>query len=227
MLVREGGHEGAGIPSPEGNPVRSDGAVMAKPWPLLLVATTMSACVSMAGCADKSPGIPRGQGNPGTVTETSDEPATASDEPSGRRPREIKLDGMDPCSLIPPTDWPKFRIEKPGKQIENPTFKSPECSYAKDSGGVAVTLVITEGIDVWTDGGRSAQVEEADPVEGFPTLSATLEVDPNRCDALVDVADGQYLKAYAAVRSQKSELPEKCEFARQVAESAMRTLTEL
>jgi hypothetical protein len=189
---------------------------------LLVLAAIVCACGTVAGCGETSPGTPQGRvGN----TEVSDSTDTSSEEPAVDRPREITLEDRDPCALVPQADWPKFHIEKPGKPKQNSTFKSPECFYANDTGGVAVTLVITEGIEVWTDGGRSAQIEKAPPVEGFPALSATIREDDFACDALVDVADGQYLKAYAVVTASKeSELPERCEFAHQLAESAMRTL---
>jgi hypothetical protein len=86
-------------------------------------------------------------------------------------------------------------------------------------------LVVTEGIEKWTDGSTSAQAKEAAPVNGFPVIAATLPADRYGCDVAVGVAAGQYLLASVIVISGKaSQVPERCEYAHQLAESAMSTL---
>jgi hypothetical protein len=88
-----------------------------------------------------------------------------------------------------------------------------------------LTLVVTEGIRKWTDGSKSAQVKGAAPVFGFPALAASLPAEKNACDLVVDVADGEYLLATIIIDTGKdAQLPERCEYAHQLAESAMSTL---
>jgi hypothetical protein len=86
-------------------------------------------------------------------------------------------------------------------------------------------LVVTEGIEKWTDGSKSATVKEAAPVAGFPAISAYLPKDTHGCWVAVDVTAGQYLLVDVTIDTAKlSQVPERCEYAHQLAESAMSTL---
>lgn len=184
---------------------------------VLLALSAVCAGVLLVGCGAKSAGSPR----PAGATESS-EPGTSE---ATERPREIRLDGMDPCSLVPESDFDKYHFEKPGEVQESKTFRSPQCFYGTNVGSFVVTLVVTEGIEVWTRGGRNADVADTEPVEGFPAIFVTNEADTQGCFVMVDVADGQYLMADAAIApSAESKVPEKCDYAHQLAESAMRTL---
>lgn len=173
----------------------------------------------LAGCGDNtSTGSPQPTGPVDTPAEPTE----------NGRPREIKLNGLNPCALVPEVDWKKFYIEKPGRADVSKVFKSAQCFYGTNVGTISVTLVITEGVDVWTRGERNADVTDSDPVEGFPALTVVGKVDRQGCWIIVDVADGQYVLADAAVTpGAESKVPEKCEYAHQLAESVMKTLVEL
>jgi hypothetical protein len=106
-----------------------------------------------------------------------------------------------------------------------PVFKSPDCFYSNNAGSFSVTLVVTEGIGTWTDGSRSGVAQQVEAIEGFPAIAVTRNGDNYQCGVAVDVADGQYLLATVVVRpSTASQLPERCAYAHQLAESAMHTL---
>lgn len=159
-----------------------------------------------------------------TVT-TSREPNTDSPtgtEPSKERPAEINLNGKDPCA-IPQADWPKFGIERPGEPSEHPDFDSPECYYSGDRAG-NVTLVLTAGIEMWTEETYNAKIEDAEPINGFHTITVASNVDRRACWAVVDVADGQFLMTTADPDPNDPGSPERCDLAYQLAESAMKTL---
>jgi hypothetical protein len=127
--------------------------------------------------------------------------------------------------LIPQADRAKFYIEQPGERGQNEVYRSPECSYSTDVAGFRITLVMTEGIEKWTDGSKNAKVKEALPVAGFPAISIAVPPVDSRCDVAVDVAPGEYLLATALVDTRtESRVPERCEYAHQLAESAMSTL---
>jgi hypothetical protein len=87
-----------------------------------------------------------------------------------------------------------------------------------------LTLVVTEGIDIWTEDRYNAEIEDADPVDGFPTITVASNVDRRTCLAVVDVADGQFLMTTAAPNPNDPNSPERCDLAYQLAESAMKTL---
>jgi len=173
--------------------------------------------VLVSGCGSSpSAGIPVPVGNDMRSGDTTSVPA---------RPRELRLDGRDPCALVPQSDWAKFYIEKPGKSKRDETFKSPECFYSNSVGGFDITLVVTEGIDAWRGGKRTAQPQDVASIKGFPAISLLRPADRSGCDIAVDVAAGQYLLTTVIVDLDKvSRLPERCEYAHQLAESAMNTL---
>jgi hypothetical protein len=153
-----------------------------------------------------------------TQSETT-EPTTT--EPSSERPREIPLDGKDPCALIPQSDWPQLDIEGPGNLAEDPTYRSPDCTYP---GVGQVTTVVTEGIDAWDERTRNVEINDAEPIEGFPTITIWNLADERSCYTAMDVADGQYLMAGAAFSAPDPDRAETCGHSYRMAESAMKTL---
>lgn len=177
----------------------------------LLATAGLCGALALAGCTQSSAGTPMPDTN-----------ASASTEPSQERPKELNLDGKDPCA-IPRADWPQFDIERPGKPEEHPDFKSPECYY---SGVGTVTLVVTAGIEIWTEETYNAEIKDADPIDRFPTKTVASNVNRWACWAVVDVADGQFLMATALSDPSDPSKPERCELAYQLAESAMKTLMD-
>jgi hypothetical protein len=173
----------------------------------LLGAVVLAAVAT--GCTQTSVGEPR-------PVETS----------SASRPRDVDLSGKDPCALVSEADLPAFNIDKPGEPDRNKEFDAPECYYSGNHYGYWVTLVTNEGIDAWLDGKYNADVDEYDPVDGFRAITVAGDYDPNRCDVVVDVADGQNLRT--TVLPDQTDVPfsESCELAHELAESAMSGLGE-
>jgi uncharacterized protein DUF3558 len=184
-----------------------------------ILTATLLAAIGLTGCTQSSAGTPVPDGTSG-APETSG--STSSSGPSSARPRDISLDGKDPCGLISQADWTRFHIERPGQVGENPNFKSPQCYYPGTDAGFNITLVVTEGIGAWAD--RNVKIEHVDPIEGFPTTTMANNVDERACYAAVDVADEQYLLTTATPDPNDPDQPEKCDLAYQLAESAMKTL---
>lgn len=176
-----------------------------------------------AGCTTTSTGDPKPTDTGGAATGGS-----TTTEESPERPRDIPLDGIDPCTLIPQADYPKFYMTKSGTPKENETFKSPLCRWVgTEVGGFDLTLVTTEGIEKWLDGSRSGEVERTEPVADFPAVEVVIEDYDNGCFVGVDVAEGQYLWAEVALdNAGLPKAPEPCEYAHQFAESAMSTLVD-
>ncbi|GGM40123.1 hypothetical protein GCM10012275_08840 [Longimycelium tulufanense] len=142
------------------------------------------------------------------------------------RPREIKLDGKDPCGLISAQQRAKFSIEREPRPGTSDAFKASNCSFSTKVGVYRITAVTTEGVEAWRSGNRTGKAEEQQPIAGFPAIAVTLPNDDRSCSVAVDVADGQYLYSTAQVdKGKESELPAMCEAARQFAEAAMTTLT--
>lgn len=182
------------------------------------MAVVLSATLVLTGCTQTSAGTPM----PGedTVTTSSEPDTTGSTEPSDERPREIDLNGKDPC-VIPQTDWPALGIERPGEPDEHPDFKSPDCHY---SGVGNVTLVVTAGIGTWTEENYNAEITDVDSIDGYRTISVASNVVRQTCFTVVDVADNQFLLTTASPNPNDPSKPERCDLAYQLAESAMNTL---
>src|SRR2546429_3710068 len=135
--------------------------------------------------------------------------------PVPARPREIRLNGKDPCALVPKTDWPAFHIERPGKFYPTDGVgPSPDCEYDSAVGLFSIVLVTTEGIHEWDKGKRRTEPARVAPVHGFPAISLLLPGEDRGCDIIVDVAEGQYLEASAAIfLPDPTKVPERCEYA--------------
>lgn len=174
----------------------------------------------LTGCTESSSGDPRPTGE-GTSTTATTQPT--SQKPTADRPREIKLNGKDPCVLIPQADLVKFKIEKPGKLEVNSASKEPQCGYNGNLAAFNLSLNSKEGIEVWDEKKRAIHIEGTDAILGFPAVHFTQSSPKSACSAVIDVADGQTLDVMAIVSS-RDALPRKCEIAREFAESALKTL---
>jgi uncharacterized protein DUF3558 len=184
--------------------------------PLLLFALLTGGCTT-AFAGDPKPATS------GSMTTGAPDTSESVDD----RPREIRLDDVDPCKLIPEADYSDYYMDEPGTPKENETFKSPSCRWAGTEVGIFdITVVVTEGIEVWLGGDRvNVNAKRIDPIEDFPSVEVEPKDDENSCHIAVDVADGQYLLASLSIDNLSlSKVPEPCDYARQFAESAMSTL---
>lgn len=167
--------------------------------------------------------------NGGTATPASTTPTTesTSTKPSSARPREIKLDGKDPCQLLTSTQLAALKFDRPGKPEDAPAYKANGCVWAISGPDARVLPVTSEGIDVWASGKRTGQPKEIAPVAGFPAITVTLPSDRQRCDLMVDTAEGQYLMVtYSLTPGFEDRFPKPCDGARQVAEAVMQNLVK-
>jgi uncharacterized protein DUF3558 len=182
------------------------------PLTLLLVTTLAAGCTTASG------------GDPKPAT-TAPDTSTAEQE----RPREIRLDDVDPCSLIPEADYSDFYLDEPGTPRTDKTYDSPGCGWTGTEVGIVdIVLVVNEGIEVWLDGDRvNVNASRVDAIDDFPAVELESKQDENSCDVAVDVADGQYLLTTVIIDNRAlSKVPDPCEFTYQLAESAMSTLVK-
>ncbi len=186
-----------------------------------VLAAALSATLVLTGCTQTSAGTPRPDDAASTSSEPGTTDSTTSTKPSSARPREINLDGKNACGLIPQADWPKFGIGRPGKQSEEPNFKSPNCYYSSVGD---VTLVVTEGVDAWQERTQNVEISDAKAIDAFPTITIWNKADEHSCYTAVDVADGQYLLTTAMSIEVNANRTATCDLAYQLAESAMKTL---
>jgi hypothetical protein len=188
-----------------------------------VVATGIAVLLTVSGCGSSPGGSASTQS---AAPESSQAPASPS-VTLPPRPREIRLDGTNPCELISPAQRAQFNISRAPSPGTSSTFHGANCDFNITGAGWRLTTVTSEGIDAWTSGIRQGQVQQGPAIAGFPTVTITLPSDPNRCDIAVDVANGQYLLATDTVSpSFKDRFPAPCEGARQFAAAAMSTLAQ-
>jgi len=115
------------------------------------------------------------------------------------RPREVRLDGVDPCSLLTPEQ--RVRLDLDGSPRLTNSYAElfsgdvPTCTitgYVRQPIALAIGAVTTVGIERWQRGDLAAQVTPRS-VAGFPAVVAVPTRFVNYCSVEVDVAQAQLL----------------------------------
>lgn len=151
------------------------------------------------------------------------------------RPREVRLDGVDPCSLLTADQRAELgltsepRASKPyvglfRGDVPTCTMNGPYPQTAL----VAIGLVTTVGVDRWSEADVDADVRPTN-VADFPALVVVPRRFTDYCSVEVDIASGQLVEVQygvggtAAARS-RDEL---CSLAERIAGETMATLLKL
>lgn len=138
----------------------------------------------VAGCSDAVGGTPSPAGQ-------------AAESP---RPREVRLDGVDPCSLLTSEQRKQLGIDRPPIPGKSDVDGSPYCGYrnSAEESGYLVALVTTQGLAEYVATGEGQIPTRQLEIAGFPAVE--LRPSPDEAGNLfcligVDVADGQFLSA--------------------------------
>ncbi|MFI7677000.1 DUF3558 domain-containing protein [Actinophytocola sp. NPDC049390] len=203
----------------------------------LFLALAAVAMVS-AGCASSASGLPTpapGGDSSGTssapTTEPSGSPSSTVEVPP--RPRDISLDGLDPCTLFTEAQRTQLKAtDVDSGESGSDNFKGmKECVLEVDDQerfyDYTALAVTTEGVDAWLTGQRNVEAELTD-VQGFPAAQFKFRgSDGEGCDVAVGVAEKQNLWIQVVPYSRGFEQDELCQMARQATEMAMTTLQTL
>ncbi len=145
---------------------------------LLLVA-----CVVAAGCT--------------TVVEGT--PSAPSGVLLPPRPREVRLDGVDPCSLLTPEQRAELGLTSQpaysNSYVELFRGEVPTCTIHSSWPNAVILgigVVTTVGVERWQDPELSADVRST-TVAGFPAVVTVPTQSKAYCGVEVDVAAGQLL----------------------------------
>lgn len=122
--------------------------------------------------------------------------ASATTAPSiPPRPREIRLDDVDPCAVLSEEQRLRLSLDNPpSAYVESSFGNAKACTMRSNISGnvVRLALVTAEGIGVWLD--ENAQVDaRPTTVGGFPGLTVRTPGMDQVCNVEVDVAEGQFL----------------------------------
>ncbi|TQM82162.1 uncharacterized protein DUF3558 [Saccharothrix saharensis] len=188
-----------------------------------MVAVTLG--LVAVGCTNREPG----DATPAGETPMTSSATSAAPEKS--RPREVKLDGIDPCKVLTAEQMKELAVVE-AERNDGDIVKAgdePVCAYDNnDSPRVTyeVGLVTSKGIEYWRGTGNVA-VERIE-VGGYPavqlTFKGTSTVD---CGVSVDVAEGQQLYVDFSSIGQTPSQEQMCDNAKKAAELALVTLPTL
>lgn len=153
----------------------------------------MLLCVGLTvGCSNAVGGTPAPAGVSGAARDGSAESA---------RPREVRVDGVDPCSLLTQEQRQVLGVDRPPIGGESFVFQgSQDCLYrnSSDETGYNVTLVTSEGLREYVATGEGKVPIRQLQIAGFPAVELRPPPDAGGnlfCLLGVDVVDGQFLAA--------------------------------
>jgi hypothetical protein len=130
------------------------------------------------------------------------------------RPREVRLDGVDPCSLLTPEQRITLGVRsqpsasKPYVELFH--GEVPTCTMYGSSPGafiLGIGTVTTAGIERWQDRSLAAQIHPA-VVAGFPAVIAVPKQSQLYCAIEVDVANGQLLDVQVLDGGDEPQVPQ-------------------
>ena len=149
------------------------------------------------------------------------------------RPREIRLDGVDPCSLLTAEQRAALGLEsepRPGTISSSALYRGnvPICTmngFRPQASVVGVGLVTTSGIDLWSTRGIDADVTST-TVKGFPAVTATPRRFTDYCSVDVDIASGQLIDIQFGDGGNRPQIGQNdlCKRAHEVAEAVIASL---
>ena len=153
----------------------------------------------------------------GCTTEATERPPAPSAPPAApapARPREIRLDGVDPCSLLTPQQRAELSLTSEPRSTKPyvDLFRGsvPTCS-ARGRSPQNVLLVVgavtTAGIERWAEGDIAATTRQT-TVAGFPAIVAVPTRFKDYCNVEVDVAPGQLLDVQFGGGSAEAPIPQ-------------------
>ncbi|MDN5931348.1 MAG: DUF3558 domain-containing protein [Pseudonocardia sp.] len=188
------------------------------------VVVTVLAVLAVAGCGGRAP-----------APDVSPPVATAGpviELPP--RPRDISLEGLDPCTLLTEPQRAEIGLTTPPKLTEarSGVFNGDIelCTaggYEPVAISVGVTVVTTRGIEVFTGDGVAATVTPIE-VRDFPGVRL-VPPRPGYCTAVLDVAPGQLIDVQFRDGGNDETIatPVLCDGAERVAGMVMDTLLAL
>lgn len=178
-------------------------------------------CASLAGCVRETAGAA-----------TSPE-APVTEVPLPPRPRDIDIRGIDPCSLLTPTQRADLGLDAdPQNDVQrSPLFDGPEpaCTlggYGPRAAAVRVALPYDGlGVDAFAPSRVRSAVTVID-VQEFPAVQAAPPDELRLCSVVVDLGPGKALNVQYRDGGGEPPIPQDdlCPGAVAVAQAAMRTL---
>ena len=148
-------------------------------------------CVGLTiGCSNAVGGTPAPAG---VSSSTPDGPVESA------RPREVRLDGVDPCSLLTQEQRQVLGIDRPPSPSEGESFEGAVgCDFGNtdEESGYLIIPVTTQGLAEYVATAEGQIPVTPLEIAGFPAVEIRKPPDAGGnlfCLIGVDVADGQFL----------------------------------
>ncbi|PPK67887.1 DUF3558 domain-containing protein [Actinokineospora auranticolor] len=201
------------------------------------VASAVVLAMACAACTSTSGGVAVPVEN--TPPTGSPESTSKASRPSGvelpPRPKEIKIDAVDPCKLLTAAQMAQLEINKAEPRTSDVSvYKgAKECAYlVSDAGGYRylARLITNEGIEPWLSGKRNVDAEQA-TVAGYAAarfyLKGAKQTTAVDCSVAVDVASGQHIWFSMVVNTRGGfTLDQMCQMNEHVADLAITALAK-
>jgi hypothetical protein len=200
-------------------------------WVALLAA--ISALTLVTGCTSREPGTatagPTSASSPQSTGSGSTTPTVEIPPP----PKELRLDGIDPCTLFTPAQRAELKVDKVRtRYAENSeTYKDmQECvldvTTQEPFLNYSALAVTDEDVSVWLTGNRNVDAKLIS-VGGYPAAQFSLKGTDTNCEIAVGVAKGQYIWAQMDPTSGDFTYEDLCKAGKRTAEMALQTLQTL
>jgi hypothetical protein len=196
----------------------------------------VAAALAVAGCTTSASGqatpAPNGSTD-GSAPNTSESSGPTPTVEIPARPRDISLEGLDPCTLYTEQQRAQLQVDdvKSAESNAQNYQGMKHCSLDKERQepfyGYDAMAVTFEGADVWLTGERNVDAELAS-VQGFPAAKLKLRGSQElECVFAVEVADKQSLMVEVAPATDGYTQDQLCQMAEEAANMAMTTLQTL
>jgi hypothetical protein len=159
-------------------------------------------------------------------------PTAQPSAPLPQRPREVRLDGVDPCSILTLEQRTALGFESEPRAnkpyVELFRGEVPTCTmigFKPDAIGLAIGTVTSTGIERWYETDLAVEVEST-TVEGFPALIARPLRFTDYCSVEVNTASGQMLDVQLSDGGRQPPISQAvlCTRASRAAEELMKSL---
>jgi len=144
----------------------------------------------------------------------SGQPVASPTAAASDRPRDIRLDAIDPCSLFTPAVRQQVGINQPldSDKSSDPIYRGqvPSC-FTRGEGGqwftVAVDFALQDGAEMYKPENVRGTVTPK-KVHGYPALVVKQSKTTDECAVIVDVASGQLVDVTYRDGGNKPPIPQ-------------------
>lgn len=191
--------------------------------------------ISVVGCTSSTGGDPTPDQNGNETSTRQPGGSSAPSEELPPRPRDLSLDGVEPCSLLTKTQLDQLRselqLDKPPRSYtsDDTHYKAPTCGLEQSRepyDSIDLMVVTSEGAEIWLSGERNVDAWQVS-VGGYPAVDYKLRGSEDaECVTAVDVADGQQM-IVDFIPLERRDYKQLCQTTEKVAAMALQTLQTL